>query len=405
MLVTTDETTTSNVHYVSDQMSAYGDTIIASDLQTGKETVFVFGNGLISLHDQGGTAYYYQLDIRGSVTGISDSYGRSVTDIRYDEFGVMENLEAAHVKGNIFSYTGHVYEESTHLYYAKARYYDPEKGRMISSDPLKDGSNWYVYCGNNPIIFIDPSGLVEVEMFNYADTYKGCTLTYHDGPDTDTSYYTLSWNGKSFDVTLRDLFRGTPICIDDSLFVNAFGVGDQKLVVYHDAITGNVSIRTSFKISGNGADNAINGTTYRALFLQGVEENWSGTFGTYQVAAYAGESSKGIKVKIADAAGTSNVRQGLFGWSKSNPGVMTLYSSFPSGTVRSADEFKYTVAHEFGHILGIGDAYLPKYSPNTATANDMMRWNNGVVPVVSELNIEMVLKAWSRGKFQNFKKI
>ncbi len=39
------------------------------------------------------------------------------------------------------------------------RYYDSSVGRFISKDPAKSGSNWFAYCGNNPIAFSDPSGL------------------------------------------------------------------------------------------------------------------------------------------------------------------------------------------------------------------------------------------------------
>ena len=39
------------------------------------------------------------------------------------------------------------------------RYYDASTGRFLSKDPIGDGSNWYVYCGNNPIKFSDRSGL------------------------------------------------------------------------------------------------------------------------------------------------------------------------------------------------------------------------------------------------------
>lgn len=82
---------------------------------------------------------------------------------------------------------------------------------------------------------------------------------------------------------------------------------------------------------------------------------------------------------------------------------MTIYNSFKNGDLRTNDEFKYTSAHEFGHILGIGDAYLED-RPNSTSNNDMMRWNNGVIPVVSQKNIEMCLKAWNDNKFQNFPK-
>ena len=30
---------------------------------------------------------------------------------------------------------------------------------FITEDPAKDGSNWYAYCGNNPVMMFDPSGL------------------------------------------------------------------------------------------------------------------------------------------------------------------------------------------------------------------------------------------------------
>ena len=45
------------------------------------------------------------------------------------------------------------------MIYLRARYYDSENGRFISEDPAKDGYNWYSYCGGNPVMFVDPSGL------------------------------------------------------------------------------------------------------------------------------------------------------------------------------------------------------------------------------------------------------
>lgn len=39
------------------------------------------------------------------------------------------------------------------------RYYNAPTGRFISEDPIKDGLNWYSYCGGNPVMFVDPLGL------------------------------------------------------------------------------------------------------------------------------------------------------------------------------------------------------------------------------------------------------
>lgn len=39
------------------------------------------------------------------------------------------------------------------------RYYDSSTGRFLTRDPIKDGRNWYVYCGSNPTGRADPTGL------------------------------------------------------------------------------------------------------------------------------------------------------------------------------------------------------------------------------------------------------
>ena len=56
------------------------------------------------------------------------------------------------------SYTGKD-RDATGLYYFNARYYDAVAGRFYSEDPIRDGGNWFVYCGNNPLSFTDPTGL------------------------------------------------------------------------------------------------------------------------------------------------------------------------------------------------------------------------------------------------------
>ena len=48
---------------------------------------------------------------------------------------------------------------STGQYYFNARWYDPNLGRFTTEDPIKSGLNWYVYANNNPLRFVDPTGL------------------------------------------------------------------------------------------------------------------------------------------------------------------------------------------------------------------------------------------------------
>ena len=54
------------------------------------------------------------------------------------------------------------WEPETGLYYYRARHYDPTIGRFLQPDPIgyADGLNMYQYVGSNPVIFVDPTGLI-----------------------------------------------------------------------------------------------------------------------------------------------------------------------------------------------------------------------------------------------------
>ncbi|MBK7144402.1 MAG: RHS repeat-associated core domain-containing protein [Xanthomonadales bacterium] len=62
------------------------------------------------------------------------------------------------------SYTGHQHDTSTGLIYAQQRYYDPQLGRFLSTDPMAvdmgSAGNWnrYAYAANSPYRFTDPDG-------------------------------------------------------------------------------------------------------------------------------------------------------------------------------------------------------------------------------------------------------
>jgi RHS repeat-associated protein len=66
------------------------------------------------------------------------------------------NLLTAAVSAN-YNYTGKGMD-GTGLVYFGSRWYDPEIGRFITRDPIRDGLNWYAYCYNNPFSYVDPDG-------------------------------------------------------------------------------------------------------------------------------------------------------------------------------------------------------------------------------------------------------
>jgi hypothetical protein len=112
----------------------------------------------------------------------------------------------------------------------------------------------------------------------------------------------------------------------------------------------------------------------------------------------------------------SNMKSGKGGWSVSNPGKITIYKAYNDDPDYTYNQYGGVAAHEFGHILGIGDAYgyppgatpelMAKYdnrpeaplSPLEVPSGDIMRSNR----FVTANDIEMVWEAWKTNKWQYF---
>ena len=80
------------------------------------------------------------------------------------------------------SFTGKELDDSG-LYYFGARYYDPVMGTWLSPDPAMDGLNWYSYCANNPMNYVDPWGLM-----SDSDAYAASQGNPHWSPHEEVNY-------------------------------------------------------------------------------------------------------------------------------------------------------------------------------------------------------------------------
>ena len=121
-----------------------------------QETSYHLGAGMEAFQ-RGQELYYYHKDEQLSTALVTDEHRNVQNSYQYDAFGVP--LETTEQLNNRIRYTGQQYDELTEQYYLRARYYNPVVGRFMQEDVYQeDGLNLYAYCGNNPVVYDDPSG-------------------------------------------------------------------------------------------------------------------------------------------------------------------------------------------------------------------------------------------------------
>jgi RHS repeat-associated protein len=132
------------------------------EFRDGNDTVslFVYPQGQVS----GTSPYFYTRDHLGSIREMRSTgkKGAIVARFDYDPYGrstaVISNTLAD------FNFTGLYRHSATNLDLAVYRAYDPDLGRWLNRDPLRnaelrEGVNLYGYTGNDPSDGVDPLGL------------------------------------------------------------------------------------------------------------------------------------------------------------------------------------------------------------------------------------------------------
>ena len=143
--------------------SGYAQVMEERPAATGDPTVtYVYGLALVS-QKRGTAVKYYGTDGLGSVRYLTDSAGAITDTYTHDAFGI--SIAKTGTTLNDYRYTGQQWDADLGMYYLRARYYKPDTGRFWTMDSYEGSGgeplslHKYVYCQNNAVNRMDPSGL------------------------------------------------------------------------------------------------------------------------------------------------------------------------------------------------------------------------------------------------------
>jgi len=150
---------------------------VIHEVTSTESTDYLYANGMRIAKKTGATVKYFHSDHLGSTRLVTDSSGQPTFESDYKPFGEDANATGTEK----YAFTGQYNEADIGLYYFGARWYDASLGRFISEDPIKgsmlssQSQNPYVYCMNNPLRFVDPTGMACQHEFRdggWVDLYE-----------------------------------------------------------------------------------------------------------------------------------------------------------------------------------------------------------------------------------------
>lgn len=122
---------------------------------------YIYGLGLVARVDANtGEVGYYHCDQIGSTMAISDATATIVKAYNYDEFGAVQGESGSLEQPFQFGGKVGLQAETESLLFARRRFYHSVSGIFVSLDPLTDYRYLYSYAHQNPLVFIDPSGML-----------------------------------------------------------------------------------------------------------------------------------------------------------------------------------------------------------------------------------------------------
>jgi len=348
------------------------------------ESVSIDGEGRILQHRSGDSVTYsyeyYMKDHLGSTRMVKNDQNSITEKVAYQSYGTINPLDSSSpALPSREKFTGKEYDNEGSVnggtgiaaYYFGARYYDPEIGIWFSTDPVDRMWTPYSYCGNNPVIMIDPNGedfgisaLIIIGIGAIVGAYT--TTSAVEGTYDPTSW---QWNGTTAGALVGGAILGGV----------AAGVG--AAVTTGD--TGAVGIATSSGLGGAIAGGAAGGAVGGAIGYTGSYAMQVGlTDKTWNTGEYFGGLGTSMLIGGVGGAIGGAISYGL------NPNAVNqdiIKWGYEHGKYQGTLDFvssEYNIGGKFTYQEFPGDARIPLtargYTPSSSESyiyNEAFRMN------------------------------
>jgi len=236
--------------------------------------------------------YFYHPDHLGSSSYVTDEGGRVFQHLEYFPFGETWVAEDSNTQRTPYLFTGKELDEDTGLYYFGARYYDQRTSVWASVDPilgqyLPTGNskhdqnlpgggvfsttnlNLYHYSGQNPIVYVDPNGLVKLSVEAWAKATAGKWEITNSNASFSYDFRDKKWTA-SVSQTMAGL--QTQFTTDDGVIFGSQPIGfDVDAGAFKLNISGSITPEYSSRTGGGAsATFRVQGTFDRIYQVAGT---------------------------------------------------------------------------------------------------------------------------------------
>jgi RHS repeat-associated protein len=157
------------VEFLIDTENPTGYPQVFQEITDTDKTTYVIGKHIVGQVKGQGDFLYYLYDGMGSVRHLVDGNCTILESYYYDAYGNMLDRSTAEPTSKLL-YRGQWWDKDIKMYYLQSRYYDPATGlfnRMDEHPGNKEepqSLHKYVYCQDDPINKIDPTGMSGVSV-------------------------------------------------------------------------------------------------------------------------------------------------------------------------------------------------------------------------------------------------